>query len=395
MWNQGHPSTVPQAPVQIIPSDVYYEFDEPVLFRTTIGITNFVFLKVGETVAENRYLVATPSQQALEAMAESRLSVWGLFDSSFYAVMDVARNGQLSRYWRTEYTDLPAKLLPKRGVGVAPGLEWVPDTIDQSEAFFAVRFSGERLSQGRMTFQTLKKLTTEFYDAIRLIIAPLGLENAKSGTYDFPVGEPAFGSLILALEEPNINIGAVRKHLDDENLNEEDIRAQFFQQNLEFFNRLGALKEAAQDGELEGELANANFQILKLLQDITPNDSVPFDQVEFSANINGQMHYISIGQETGARFKRAYTNANGRQKTVIGIIEIINNKSKTFVIRVDGERQVTCNVLAAFFVELAGQDDFKNGATIRVTGRYFRRKWRDSLDVEAMPEILAAAGIVE
>jgi hypothetical protein len=389
MWQPMALPSSPQSPILIDPVDVYYEFDEPLLFRAVIGITSFILLKIGQTQHGNRYLAANPSSKVISALAANRLSVWGALDSAFYAVMDVDATGNLVQYWRIPFSDVPNRCLPKRGVGVLSGHGWVPDTLDQSAAFFAVRFSGPQLAQGTMAFQTLKKLTTDFYDAVRKIIAPIGLESAKSGTYDFPVSEPAFGSLILALEEPKFNLGAIKKHLEDDTLDDRRVRDEFARQNFQFFDKLEELKTEATVGEITPGSADQNFRLLELLLEITPNESMPFDRVEFSANVNGNIRYVSIGLETGERLKRAHTLAAGRERSVVGTISIINNNSKTFVINTAGERQVTCRLFTQVYDQLAATPEFKTGTRLEVTGKYFRRERRDSMDVDRFPVFLA------
>ena len=213
MWSQDLPSKSVAHLPPIVPERVYYEFDEPLIFAAHLGLSELLFTKIDQVPSGSLFLAAAVQGRILDALGDNLLSVRGAIESGACFVVEIGGGGRVSRYWDVAFEDVPEDYLPVRGVGLDPAVEWVADAFDQIDAFFSVRFSGEELSKESMSFQTFKSLVDSFYDSVRHMFVPPGLEKAKSATFDFKIHEPAFGSLILTIDRPQLHPGNIRRHL--------------------------------------------------------------------------------------------------------------------------------------------------------------------------------------
>lgn len=388
IWEpQAQPEALDHA-VRLEPDRVLFQFDEPLMFTCKIGLSNYILLKVDEAEGTNRYIACFAREPALTAFLGNSLSVWGMMDEHFFGIIDATADRTISRYWNIPFSEITDEYLPERGVGIEPSQEWVPDTLEQSGAFFSVRFSGQNLTRDRMPLRLFKKLTTEFYDAVRKQLTPVWLEGRNSGVFEYGLSEPAFGSLILTIDEPKLNLQGLQKKLNDRDVDLAAVREAFIQRNRELFETLERLNAIAEAGAIGDQDADQNLEILDSLLDLFPGEGVIFETVEFSARLAGRMHYVSIGGEAGQRLRVAYERAAGRERTIVGNVGIINANSKTFVLNRDNGRQATCQMSADLFEGILADRGFSSNARVRVTGEYTQRDRRDLMQVDRLPEVL-------
>ncbi|HRP04838.1 MAG TPA: hypothetical protein PLV87_08005 [Opitutaceae bacterium] len=213
MWTRERPYQTAGHLGPINPERILYEFEEPLIFTARLGLSELLFLKVSEVEGRNLYLATSVYSHVLEAVDSGILSLRGAMESGPCFIVEMATVSEVAQYWECTPDEIPEDFWPKRSVGLIPGIEWVADNFEQINAFFSVRFSGQDLSRDTMSFQTFKKLVDGVYDAARRMFAPPGLEKAKSATFDFRIHEPAFGSLILTIDKPELHPGNIRRHL--------------------------------------------------------------------------------------------------------------------------------------------------------------------------------------
>ncbi|MCJ8519071.1 hypothetical protein ABID21_002223 [Pseudorhizobium tarimense] len=371
----------------IVIDQVLYEFDGPMIFTAAFGMFRVLFSRIDESEETELYAVGTVSDEVISAIRKGEMSVRGgvMSEPCFIIELDGLR---LERCWDVHPDDMPADLLPDHGRSIIPGAASVPDTIEQVNSYFSVRFSGDRLSRKSMLFSTFRNLVDRVYDASRRLIAPAALQNTKSATFDFRLLEPAFGSLILNIESPSLKLGNVRKHLKRPDLERDAMEGFFDRSREDFFIEIGQLlKETEVDGQMR-EVAERHMHLLTNLQDLIPNEDSEFSKVEFNASLPNGHRSIVVDEDAGERLKKAYISMIGKRRTATGKITIINSKRRTFVVETAGGREITCGVDSGPFDELLLDDRFRGGAKIEVTGAFYRRAKRDYIAVEGSPALL-------
>ena len=303
-------------------------------------------------------------------------------------MVEMATVSEVARYWECTLNDIPEELLPRRSVGLIPGVEWVADTFEQIDAFFSVRFSGEELSRDTMSFQTFKKLVDDVYDAARRMFAPPGLEKAKSATFDFRIHEPAFGSLILTIDNPELHPGKIRRHLMNPNLEMRQVREGFANRKDEFFKEIGVVVGLARVSELSTATADEHIGILGQVVGLLPGDGAKFSKVEFNGEIGGRRQSVVIEEATANRLRLAHEVASGKPRSIEGEITITNANSHTFVVKPAGGRQITCHIAANGFDTLVKDNRFRSQTKVKVTGRFYRRSRRDYMELDRLPDFI-------
>ncbi|WP_417878499.1 hypothetical protein [Vibrio sp.] len=372
----------------IIPERVLYEFEEPLIFTATLGLSELLFLKVSEIEGRNLYLATSVYSHVLEALDSGVLSLRGAMESGPCFMVEMANVNDVAKYWECKPDDIPDELLPKRSVGLVPGVEWVADTYEQIDAFFSVRFSGDGLARETMPFQTFKKLVDGVYDAARKMFAPQGLEKAKSSTFDFRIHEPAFGSLIITIDKPLLNPKNVRRHLRNSNLDMQTVQQGFDYKKDEFLREIAIVAGLAEGAELSTADADEHIGILGKVVGLLPGEGTEFSKVEFNGNFAGQRHSVVIEEDAANRLRRAHEIGSGINRSIEGVITITNANSRTFVVRHAGERQITCRIGAEDFEILLQDERFRSQTRVNVTGRFYRRSQRDYMVLDVLPEFL-------
>ncbi|WP_180604277.1 hypothetical protein [Agrobacterium vitis] len=375
-------------PATIVIDQVLYEFDGPMIFTASFGVFKVLLSRIDEGDDTELYAVGTVSDEIITAIDKGDMSVRGGILSEPCFIMEL--NGlRLERCWNMHPDEMPSELLPEYGRSIVPGADDVPDTIEQVNSYFSVRFSGEKLSQKSMLFSTFKNLVDRVYDSSRKLIAPASLQNTKSATFDFRLLEPAFGSLILNIESPSMKIGNVRKHLKRPELGRNDMEGFFDKSREDFFVEINQLlKDTVLDSQIR-DAAERHIDLLTNLQDLIPHEDSEFSKVEFNASFPNGHKSVVVDEDAGERLKKAYVSMIGKPRTMSGVITIINNKRRTFVVETSGGREITCEVDSAPFETLLQDADFRGGSRIEVSGAFYRRSKRDYLVVQGTPYLLS------
>lgn len=388
MWTRNAPHKSAENLGPIIPERVLYEFDEPLIFTATLGLSELLFLKVSEIEGRNLYLATSVYSHVLEALDSGVLSLRGAMQSGPCFMVEMANVNDAAKYWECKPDDIPDELLPKRSVGLVPGVEWVADTYEQIDAFFSVRFSGDGLARDTMPFQTFKKLVDGVYDAARKMFAPQGLEKAKSSTFDFRIHEPAFGSLIITIDKPLLNPANVRRHLRNSNLDMQSVQQGFAYKKDQFLREISVVAGLAQEAELSTADADQHIGVLGKVVSLLPGEGTEFSKVEFTGNFDGERHSVVIEEDTADRLRRAHEVGSGTRRSIEGEITITNANSHTFVVKHPAGRQITCHIAAEEFDELLKDERFRSQTRVKVTGRFYRRSQRDYMVLDVLPEFL-------
>lgn len=363
--------------------EVLFEFDGPMIFTASFGAFKAFFSRIDEEGDLHRYAVGTVSEELMAGIKAGELSVRAALLSEPCFLMDL--DGLVvTRFCRVPLIDMPLAMLPASGFTIIPGQVDAPDSLAQRNAYFSVRFSGEKIASDKMMFSLFKGLVDRVYDSSRKLLAPLIMENAKSATYDYPIGPPVFGSLVLNLEPPTLAPGNVRRHLKRKDLEVDFMREIFDESRDDFFNEMDDIVGEASEAEMSIASAEKHIRLLGHLQEIIPHEESDFSKVEFHASVAGQLRTVVVSEKVGERLKRAHDAAIGDKLTFTGHITIINDKRRTFVMERNTGREVTCNVGDDDFAQLNADPRFKGKAKVIVKGNFYKRSRRDYISAETV-----------
>lgn len=387
MWSIAQPSKPTAHLGRIVPLEVFYQFDGPILFSSILGLSQMLFFKYDEFEEHDLFLAVPADQKTLVSLQSGKLSVRGAlgYHECFVVRMDVA--GQVHAYWETRIDQLDQELLPEFGVGLDPTASWVVDTVEQIDSFLSVRFSGEGLSRETIAFRTFMKLMDSVYEAARGVLAPTGLEKARSSVFDFNIKEPVFGSLIVTIDEPSADLKKVKKFMKRTDITGDDLMRGFEQSRDNLFDGLTELIEA-DPVQLNAQQNAARYALIKKLVELLPDDDSSFSKVEFNTSTASGMRHVEIEKEKAASLREEHTQASHTVEEFLGTITIINDKSSTFVVKAEFGREVTCFLSRALFEDLQEDERFGTKALLRLYGNYSRRPRRDELFVKRAPVIV-------
>lgn len=380
-WSSDLPSSPAWTDAPLVPEEVLYEYDGPLIFTAKFGAYQAIFSRIDEKEGSDFYAVGTTTDGIIQALKGGALSLRGALLREPCYIMEL--DGlKVLRFWSCAKDDFDDDLLPRAGRTLDPNISDAADVYEQLTSFFSVRFSGAMLSRRSMAFSTFKELVDNVYIASRRIMMPDGLVNAKSATFDFDIYEPSFGSLVVNLDKPKLSPGNIRKHLKNPALDMGFVRENISNKRGDFFDDLGMLVATAEEGEIGRQVAVDNIELLKQIQDLIPTDDTQFSRVDFRALVDNERRQLVVTEEVGERLRRAHDTALGEAAEYTGSITIVNSKRATFVIQRDIGRELTCSVSAELFERLEERDDFRGGTLVVVRGQFYRRARRDYMSVE-------------
>lgn len=387
MWSVAHPSLSTNHLGSVKPSETLYSFDGPLLFTANMGFSNLLFSKFDEIEDRDLFLAVPTDDKIVDALRRGLLSVRGALGYDICFMVETDTNGRVHRYWQTHIDHLDQEMLPEYGIGLDPSVSWVVDTVEQVDSFFSIRFSGDGLTRDKIAFRTFMTLMESVYEAARGVLAPTGLEKARSTVFDFNIKEPVFGSLIITIDEPSVDLIRVNKYLDRKDLTEADLYRGFELSRDRLFDGLTDLVDA-DPTQLDAQQSAARYGLIKKLVDLLPDEDTSFSKVEFNSFSASGVKHIEIEREKASALRDEHRQATLTIQEFRGVITIINDKSATFVVKADFGREVTCHLSRLLFERLQEDGRFRSKSVISVYGELNTRQRRDELFVKRMPEIV-------
>jgi hypothetical protein len=128
IFDVSWPHEKPWTGSELIPIEVFYYYDGPLLFSVEAGPFTLLMMKWDEIDGADLYTASLVDAAMLAALGECRLSVFGAiaYDMRLMVEMD----GMVpSKVWRIGVENIPARKLSTRGVACAPGHPKVPDVL--------------------------------------------------------------------------------------------------------------------------------------------------------------------------------------------------------------------------------------------------------------------------
>ncbi len=132
MWIPDHTPLTNWNGGKVIPKLVLYSYDGPVIFTASVGLTDFIFYKVGEDSNSDLYLIAPTSDSIISALKTQTLSLRGALSQSTCWLVDVAPDNEVRRFWPVQPKDIPIDVLPDFGLALAPSKTPVADILEQA-----------------------------------------------------------------------------------------------------------------------------------------------------------------------------------------------------------------------------------------------------------------------
>jgi hypothetical protein len=385
MWTPSQPARTDWNAGKVVPKVVLFSYDGPLVFTAQVGLTDFLFFKIGEDSNSDLYLIAPTSDATVDALKMQSLSIRGALAQTHCWVVDVAPDNEVRRYWPVNPNDVPQSVLPIFGLALAPTKASVADILEQAIAFFSARFTGENLSQASIPFIRFKMLIDAAYDSFRKIFpAPVYEARSLNRSLDFDLLQPKFSSLIIAIDRPRIDENDVRKYMKTPPIDYSVFVQEFEKNRQDFFERIGELVSEAEKGEIKKSYAIQHFITLDQVNEIVPTTSNELDRVEFRSHAPS-LRPVAIDDKLGDKFREAHRIAELAPRRITGVVVEINDDSATFVIREESSaRQVTCVFERNIYEDIS----MSLGDRVQVRGDFTQRKRRDKIIVESAPQIL-------
>lgn len=371
-WSREDPVEPLSVRFRLEPTKVLYYFDGPQIFCSKFGFIDAVFMKIEDCDESFLFLAATATNEIITLVEAGKLSVRGVFLQPHLWVIETDHNYSVIKCWATRKECISESMLPEPGVGLHLGAARVPDTVEQSKAYFSIAFRGASVSTGHMPFSALKSLVDNAYDATRRVLMPAELKGSKAATFDLLV-EPTIGSLIISIERPIISLPNISRRLNSQ-ISKEYLDAQMEAQRDTFFDAFSDFVGRSSLLESAGDSAK---DIVIQFRDIIPGQGTDYASVEFSANMDNNVRTIFIDTHTGDKIHRLLGAAQHERVTRAGKIVEINEPSSTFLLSGRNGRIVTCVASE----ELSNDPDFNLGNHIEVSGSFIRRTRRDLMYV--------------
>jgi hypothetical protein len=370
---------------RVVPDEVLYYLNGPAIFTCRIGLSTYLFFKSDEYEDGDYYLAAPVSDREIVALRNGRLSVRGGLSQSHCWLMQTDFDLNILRYEMKSESDVRA-FLPKAGVPLIGSFSTAADSISQTDSLFAFKFFGDELSEEGMPFSTFKGLVDSVYDVVRKALTPNSLSGGRDRNFiDFSVRQPEFASLLIAIDDPEIDVARLAAQRRTRNLDPNAVAQEAYERGREFAEQIERTVDLAMGNRLPANFAADNFAFVQQIVEILPSADSDISRLQFSSTSGGAEVFVDVDATAGDRIRESYALIAGRDIQLVGVVDGIIGASKTFRLRTDYGREVTCQLGWNQFDELTADNRLRYGVRVAVSGRYVERQRRDWMKVEGNP----------
>lgn len=360
-----------------------YNYEEPVLFLSKVGFLQAIFLKIGQDEEVGLFLSCYIDEPHVDALLDGRVSIRGVFEAQkniFLVHIDEDLN--VISEQPSSIDEILESRLPRANVGLLPRFGVCPDVIEEKDSLLTVYFNGGVLRRDSIPYSTLMELLSAVRSMAKNVIVPPQLRGLKSSTFDFLVGDPALGSLMISIKKPTVSLGALRKNEERKNITFQDVYAGVSYSKDMFFENVEELfsedhKKAEEDTELYSNIRS-----------ILPGDESAFSNVTLSTNVNGQTKRISIDKRSADRIRDRYEERAGVNVVRAGTIIEINAASQTILLKSFLNVITTCYFPKENYDIVAPDANFKIGSSMVLQGDVTERPRRDYMVVARVVQLL-------
>lgn len=375
-------------PEQLEIVETLYRFDEPLLFVARVGTLQALFLKTDETEQKQLFLSCYVDNEHIEALKDGRISIRGAYeaqkDLTVVSTDFEYQVGEYTSYARTASQVEP--LLPERGVGILPRFGECPDVLQEKDALFSVYFKGAGLNRERIAYSTLMELLGTVQKFAKNVIAPPELRGLRASTFDFTVGDPALGSLMVSIKQPEFDLRKLRLNEKRRDLTRDQLTNGLERQKDELFADMEELVDLSSNEDAQSDRVEDTYFSLRGL---LPTENTPFQSVMFSASSGDGFKRLSIDRSKADAIRQEHEGRDFRPNTRSGVIVEINAASATILVRSRLGRITTCAFDRDTFEALQTNRAFKIGSQTRLSGQLASRVRRDLMHVDAIDSLEA------
>lgn len=362
-----------------------YVFDLPILFTARVGMLTALFIRTDCTDDGHEFLSCYIDDKHLAGLIEGRLSVRGAFESQSDNYLVYADDGYVvSKEIKVEGEELALRL-PERNLGVFEHLGECPDVLQEKDAFLAIYFRGEDLNRESIKYSTLMSLLGTVQTFARNVLVPPSLRGYRSSTLDFLVGDPALGSLMIAIKEPLFNVAHLKKVQNDKDLTEKRLANSAFHHRDELFAEIKELLDSP--NHFRAAHIDDEEDVYQSIKDLLPSDDTPYSNLTFSTQEGGSLKRISISKEGADSIRESYAGANTTKMRRSGRIIEINSASSTLLLCAPSGLVTTSSFTPEHFARLRRIPEFKIGAELVLDGDVFERPRRDYMTVKTVVKL--------
>lgn len=388
IWKPPQTGFAPWTDQPVVPDEILYAFDEPIVFSARVGLSNALFVKFDEDGGLNYYYVCPISSETLAALKSNELSLRGALTTAPNSIVEIDGQFSVKRYWDSGV--LEEGLLPERRVGLRPSTGPICESLEEARALFALTFQGTSLGRAGMPLGLLTALINKTHEAARRILLPPTLVGLKSASIDFNVAQPRFSSLVIALERPLFK-HKLLKRLNTEGTSHELI-SEIEENSEEFVQNISELSDSAAKGEISLSVAQEHFASLEQIKSIVPTERNKLTELAITTNTEERRSIVVLSHETGDKIVRARKLIEARPVTDHGRIIQTNEKRCSVVYQSVRGKEVTFTMDDAAFQNMEQDGQLKLGNRIRVVGYLERRARRDSMNLTDQPQTTPPAG---
>ena len=271
MWQDWNTGRVDWDLGQVVPGEILYYLNGPAIFTSRVGLSTYLFYKADEIGDSDYYLAAPISEREIAALKNGRLSVRGGLSQSSCWLMQTDFDLNVIRYEMKLEGEARA-FLPKAGVPLIGSFATAADSINQTDSLFAFKFFGDDLSEKGMPFSTFKGLVDSVYDVVRKALTPTSLSGGRDRNFiDFSVRQPEFASLLIAIDDPEVDVARLAAQRRTRNLDPNLVAQEAYERGREFAEQIERTVDLAMENRLPANFAADNFAFVQQIVEILPS----------------------------------------------------------------------------------------------------------------------------
>ncbi|WP_336986467.1 hypothetical protein [Altererythrobacter aquiaggeris] len=368
------------------PDEILYYLDGPAIFLKSVGPFTFLFVKADEKDECDFYIASQIASKQVRYLKSGKLSVRGALLSGNLWVFELDLDLTVLRHEEVSESEIES-FLPQQGIALRADFGVVPDSVQQSEASYAFKFFGDEMSEKGMPFSTFKGLVDDVYSTLRKVLTPPSLGHGKStGVLDFPVRQPEFASLVIAVDAPEIDLARFKRGKKTKDLDANEVLAESEVLGVDFAQHLKRTVDVMGAHGLPDKYASDNLDFLLTLVDILPSQRGDVKRMQFSTNGRGKTDvFVDVDLLTAEKIRASVREVEDQEARVHGFISGILEGSNSLRIKTIYKREITCKLSAEIFDEILGEGKLVIGKPVIVEGLFTKRQLRDFMKVEVRP----------
>jgi hypothetical protein len=343
------------------------------------GIPLLVY-KFDEIANSSLYWAVVTNDTIVEALLSGKMALRKALAQPWIWVVQADQNFAVETTWQISGDKVPIDVGPVAGYGLDPSEGFIAEHRDAATTpFLSVHFQGKaKKGSETLPLSVFVDLVNEVaQSAWRIFVpaihqaAPTLTEMAIKKALVVPVRQPAFGSLLIELDKPRLNLSRVRQR-DEVNL--ENAAEKIIQANDAFLTAVNDLVEAVGSNKIRSR----HGETFDIMSQLLPHESSYFDSVTIQGEgLNNVEKEIVIDAKVGQKIWDKLDADDSRYRTISGKVVEISDRSVSFILRRRNQRELTC---IASVSSLNQQfSSLRRGQAVEVEGYFEERSRRDRM----------------